>query len=526
MFKGMNFKSLFFWFLGAIFFAQMPLGAMFLSENGSKNEEILRTFDIPSEFLNSPLFFEAREEYMTERRQKYLISRFEGANEFIPTLREMFLKEGVPQEILFLAMTESEFSLTARSNKKAVGIWQFMPKTAEIMGLKINKEIDERRDPIKSTAAAIAYLKELKADFGKWYLAAIAYNCGKGRLSRAIISAKSDDINILLDPKKGYIPKESRQYIKKILSVSMFFRDSGAMGDYEHFLNRGANSSLASIVVPNKTSIERIARKMGKSPKELMRYNSQYKGGKTPSARGDYSIYMPYEWLANYLQRNHKIAQIRSDVDIIDIMQTEEIKLESSANSDFSEKLKKRLDAAKQEQEQIAQKNLELNNNLQNAPQNTNAKAQKSKIQVFDLDEPINTTPSAFTLNSQNNLLPQNEAIAKKKPTSKATTSANEALAQFATPQNTTYKLSAKSSGSAPKNYNHQANSGANSSGASFSGAKEKSTKYKSYIVKSGDTAFSIARANNSTPAELARLNGIADITKISIGQELKIPLK
>lgn len=506
MFKGIKFRSLFFWFLGVLFLAQMPLAAMFLSENGSKNEEILRTFDIPSEFLNSPLFFEAREEYMTERRQKYLISRFEGANEFIPTLREMFLKEGVPQEILFLAMTESEFSLTAKSNKKAVGIWQFMPKTAEIMGLKINKEIDERRDPIKSTAAAIAYLKELKADFGKWYLAAIAYNCGKGRLSRAIISAKSDDINILLDPKKGYIPKESRQYIKKILSVSMFFRDSGAMGDYEHFLNRGANSSLASIVVPSKTSIERIAKKMGKSPKDLMRYNSQYKGGKTPSARGDYSIYMPYEWLASYLQRNHKIAQVRSDVDIIDIMQTEKIELEGSTGSDFSEKLKKRLEAAKQEQEQeqIAQN--------------------KSKIQNFDLDkEPINTTPNAFRQTPQDNLLPQNEAIAKKKPANKATTSANEALVQFATPQNTTYKISAKSSGTAPKSYN-------SSSSQNFqfaeNSAKHKNIKYKIYKVKSGDTAFSIARANNSTPAELAQLNGIEDITKISIGQELKIPLK
>lgn len=217
----------------------------------------------------------------------------------------MFLKEGIPQEFLYLAMIESGFSLTAKSSKHAIGMWQFMPKTAKSLGLEINMQIDERKDPIKSTKAAITYLKTLKESFGKWYLAAIAYNCGDGRLRRAIEQAGSDSLSVLLDPEVKYIPLESRMYIRKILSVSLMFAnvDTLKTNNYDYFLNRGASSLLVSIEVPSATSLHRIATQAGMSLKELKYYNPQFKRNLTPTHAKTYPVYVPYQFLARYKEK-------------------------------------------------------------------------------------------------------------------------------------------------------------------------------------------------------------------------------
>ncbi len=177
-----------------------------------------------------------------------------------------------------------------------------MPKTAKSLGLEINAQIDERKDPIKSTKAAITYLKQLKESFGKWYLAAIAYNCGDGRLRRAISEAGSDSLSVLLDPEIKYIPLESRMYIRKILSVSLMFRnvDTLKTNNYDYFLNRGANSLLTSIEVPPATPLSKIAAQVGLSLKELKYYNPQFKRNIAPTYAKSYSVYVPYQFLARY----------------------------------------------------------------------------------------------------------------------------------------------------------------------------------------------------------------------------------
>ncbi|CAM2852606.1 lytic transglycosylase domain-containing protein [Helicobacter burdigaliensis] len=274
----------------------------------NRSEEVLNTFDIEPNFLNNPYFIDVKNSFFKEGKKDYILNKFEKGYEFIPTLKEMFLKEGIPQEFLYLAMVESEFSLLAKSNKKAVGMWQFMPKTAQSMGLEINSQIDERRDPIKSTQAAIAYLKYLKNTFGKWYLAAIAYNCGDGRLKRAIKEAGSDSLAVLLDPEAKYIPLESRMYIRKILSVSLLFHNIDLLksSDYDYFLNRGANSLLATIEAHPSTPLSLIASQANLSLKELKRYNPHFKQNFTPKKAKIYNVYLPYHLLASYKEANIK----------------------------------------------------------------------------------------------------------------------------------------------------------------------------------------------------------------------------
>lgn len=278
----------------------------------TRSEEVLKTFDVEPEFLNNEYFIDVKNSFLNDERQDYLLAKFQKGYEFIPTLKEMFLKEGIPQEFLYLAMIESGFSLTAKSRKQATGMWQFMPKTAKSLGLEINAQIDERKDPIKSTKAAITYLKSLKESFGKWYLAAIAYNCGDGRLRRAISEAGSDSLSVLLDPEIKYIPLESRMYIRKILSVSLMFRnvDTLKTSNYDYFLNRGANSLLASIDVPSATPLSKIAAQTGLNLTDLKSYNPQFKRNTTPTTKKTYSVYLPYQFLARYkanMQNQEKV---------------------------------------------------------------------------------------------------------------------------------------------------------------------------------------------------------------------------
>lgn len=272
----------------------------------AKGEDVLKTFDIEPSFLNNEYFISVKNNFLSNKKEEYLLEKFKDGYEFIPTLKEMFLKEEIPQEFLYLAMIESGFSLSARSNKRAVGMWQFIPKTAKSMGLTINTQIDERKDPIKSTQVAIEYLKYLKNSFGKWYLAAIAYNCGEGRLRRAIAKANSDSLGILLDPDKKYIPLESRMYIRKILSVSFLFHniDTLKTNDYDYFLNRGANSLLASIEVLPATPLVDIANEAGIDLDELKRLNPHFKKNITPTTQKLYNVYLPYKYLAIYKEKN------------------------------------------------------------------------------------------------------------------------------------------------------------------------------------------------------------------------------
>jgi len=135
--------------------------------------------------------------------------------------KDLLVNDGLSHLFVYLSMTESGFKSNAKSNKKAAGLWQFMSATAQRFGLKVNKNIDERYDPLASTNAAMKYIQTLYKQFGKWYLVMMAYNCGEGRVARAIKKAGTDDFSTLMDSRLRLIPPETRTYLKKIILLSM-----------------------------------------------------------------------------------------------------------------------------------------------------------------------------------------------------------------------------------------------------------------------------------------------------------------
>ncbi len=262
--------------------------------NYQKQLSVLKEFDLPPSFLKDSMFITMKDDVETYKT-KYFLKTLESGDRFVPILQKMMQEAKVPTEFLYLAMTESSFDPYSSSPAKAAGIWQFIPGTAKIYRLINNAYVDERRDPVKSTEAAIKYLKHLHTMFGKWYLAALAYNCGEGKLSKAIAQAGSDDINVLLDEEKKYLPKESRLYIRKILMMSFISNSTDFMLDNgsEHLLNRANNDTFVKVDVKNGTHLREVAKSLYITLEELKAFNPHLKHGFTDPTNGLSYIYIP-----------------------------------------------------------------------------------------------------------------------------------------------------------------------------------------------------------------------------------------
>jgi len=188
-----------------------------IDEFGYNEQEIkiLQSFDIDPEFVNDTQYIKIKNFIQTSLKDKFL-TRLDNGSLVIPILKQEIKKSGIPESFLYLAMAESSFILRAYSHKRASGLWQFMPYTGRRYGLDINLYLDERRDIIKSTQAAIEYLQKLHTYFGKWYLAILSYNCGEGRVAEAIIRSCVDEY-IRLNPtqKKSSKVKYMKKFYKR-----------------------------------------------------------------------------------------------------------------------------------------------------------------------------------------------------------------------------------------------------------------------------------------------------------------------
>jgi membrane-bound lytic murein transglycosylase D len=158
------------------------------------------------------------DKYSTDRYLSYL-SRMKGLGTYyFPIYDQVFESLGMPKELKYLSIVESALDPHAVSRVGATGLWQFMFATAKIYGLRMDKHMDERKDPYVATQTAALYLKECYELFGDWFLAIAAYNCGPGNVSRAIKRSGLENPDYwALSP---FLPKETRNYVPAFIAMT------------------------------------------------------------------------------------------------------------------------------------------------------------------------------------------------------------------------------------------------------------------------------------------------------------------
>lgn len=200
-----------------------------------------------------------------------------------------------PEFLLYLAMVESHLKNTVTSGASAGGMWQLMPATAKNFGLRVDSAVDERRDPAASTDAAFSYILHLKQNFGKWYLALMAYNCGDQKLKNAIAATGSDDLDRLL--KSPALPNETKNFIKRIIKYAYIAQNENMR---KILLFESEPWGLKRIAVAPGTKLSAVAKQIGISPSQMQDYNAHIKNGISP-LNGKYFFYIPQSKYAKFV---------------------------------------------------------------------------------------------------------------------------------------------------------------------------------------------------------------------------------
>src|SRR5687767_10347244 len=164
------------------------------------------------------------EDYI-DSHSKMLEGLKDRARPYFDMIDAILSKHGLPKELKYLAVIESQLKTNARSWAGAVGPWQLMPATGRNLGLRINHKIDERRDVYKSTHAASRYLTSLYSLYGDWLLVIAAYNGGPGKVNSAIKRSGSRDFWTL----QKFLPAESRKHVKKFIATHYIMEGEGGV---------------------------------------------------------------------------------------------------------------------------------------------------------------------------------------------------------------------------------------------------------------------------------------------------------
>ena len=252
----------------------------------------------------SPVFDDDVEAYL----QGYLTYGVKETEEMLgraeaifPMIEHYLELHGLPEQLKFIPIIESSCIPYAVSTRGAAGLWQFIPSTATHFGLSINQYIDERKDPCKSTEAAVKYLKRLYDRFGSWELALAAYNCGPTRLSRAIRAFGSNDFWKIKDG----LPKETQRYIARYLAAcytGTYYRLHGlspvAPDDFI------MNSMAARVYKP--ISLHQIARVTGLDLAVIQKLNPSFKRTYLPANPKGTFLVLPRESWNEFLKSQSK----------------------------------------------------------------------------------------------------------------------------------------------------------------------------------------------------------------------------
>lgn len=222
---------------------------------------------------------------------------------YFPIIEEELHAAGLPLELRYLPIIESNLSIRATSRMGAVGLWQFMPATGKNLGLEINSLVDERCDVLKSTRAACKFLAHLYRAYGDWTLAIAAYNCGPGNVNRALARAGAEcktfwDIY-------DFLPRETRGYVPKYIAAAYAYTYHQA-----HNIEPKATPACVAtdtVAINRVMHLGQVASTLNIPIETLRDLNPQYKLDIVPANKRSYSLRLPIRYTSEFIENEKTI---------------------------------------------------------------------------------------------------------------------------------------------------------------------------------------------------------------------------
>lgn len=243
----------------------------------------------------------------TVRKPKQVAVMLGLANYYFPMFEEALAKYGLPMELKYLPIIESALNPAANSVASAVGLWQFMYSTGKMYKLEISTFVDERRDPLKATDAAVRYLRDLYNIYKDWHLVIAAYNCGPGNVNKAI--KRSGDAK---DYWKIYyrLPKETRGYVPAFIAANY------VMNFYQshNILPKSPDFPIITdtLMVNDYLHFNQVSEVIGIPVEQIRSLNPQYRRDIIPAGKDrPYSLVLPQDEISAYLENESIIHDHR-----------------------------------------------------------------------------------------------------------------------------------------------------------------------------------------------------------------------
>jgi membrane-bound lytic murein transglycosylase D len=245
---------------------------------------------------------------------------------FFNMMDGVLLQYSLPRELKYLAVIESRLNPVSVSWAGAVGPWQFMPGTAISLGLKVNRNIDERTNYYKSTHAAAKYLTDLYNQFGDWLLVIAAYNGGPANVLKAIKKTGNRNFWDI----QYYLPAESRNHVKKFIATHYIFEGQGGLTTLtraeasSHYGSKGIYSLTRKLDAAESASAKEqtisgkyhsliISRYIVMDINEFNRYNPEF-DKVMASSNNSYELKLPSEKMESFNSHKYEILNQNQEI--------------------------------------------------------------------------------------------------------------------------------------------------------------------------------------------------------------------
>jgi membrane-bound lytic murein transglycosylase D len=209
----------------------------------------------------------------------------ERIGKYGPLIQQELRARGMPEDLLYLTMIESGLDPNAYSRADAAGLWQFIEETGERYGLEVSQYVDERRDPVKATAAALTYLQEMHGRFDSWYLSAAGYNTGENRVGRIMreITGTEKGADEAYWEIWDQLPRETRDYVPLMIAMGHIAKEPAKYGF--HGVEPMQPLEFEKVTVAGGTTLADVAAAGDVDPAVVEDLNPHLLKGQTPPGR-------------------------------------------------------------------------------------------------------------------------------------------------------------------------------------------------------------------------------------------------